>query len=121
MEWSESKIVEFVNQGWSLSWDKTNQRYKLQKRINGRVKSYTLPKEYYRLRLSLTENSELCFVLYHILTPDVFAIKKEDTAGIVQYEFNERVHWLIEDLKVFIQSTWPRILEIIEKNEISKP
>lgn len=46
MEWREGKILEFVNQGWSLSWDKANQRYKLQKRVNGRVKSYTLPREF---------------------------------------------------------------------------
>jgi len=46
MEWSESKILEYTQQGWTLSWDKTNQKYKLQKRINGKVKSYTLPKQF---------------------------------------------------------------------------
>ena len=46
MEWTEEKILEFVKQGWTLSWDKTNQKYKLQKRINGKVKSYTLPKKF---------------------------------------------------------------------------
>ncbi|WP_148208659.1 hypothetical protein [Archaeoglobus profundus] len=46
MEWTEEKIIEYINQGWTLSYDKTNQKYKLQKRINGRVKSYTLPKRF---------------------------------------------------------------------------
>jgi len=46
MEWNEDKILEYVQQGWTLSYDKTNQKYKLQKRINGKVKSYTLPKKF---------------------------------------------------------------------------
>ncbi len=46
MEWTEEKIIEYVKQGWTLSWDRTNQKYKLQKRINGKVKSYTLPKRF---------------------------------------------------------------------------
>jgi len=46
MEWTEEKILEYVQQGWTLSWDRTNQKYKLQKRINGKVKSYTLPRRF---------------------------------------------------------------------------
>ncbi|AIG98453.1 hypothetical protein AFULGI_00016940 [Archaeoglobus fulgidus DSM 8774] len=73
----------------------------------------------YKLRLSLSESPELCMVLYHILTPDVFAIKEDNSAGIMmQYEFNDRVRWLVDDVKTFIQSNWSRILEIIEENEI---
>lgn len=45
VEWNEDKILKFIGDGWSLSWDKTNKRYKLQKRIEGKVKSYTLPRE----------------------------------------------------------------------------
>jgi len=58
MKWSEEKIVEYVNQGWSLSWDKVNQKYKLQKRINGKVKSYTLPKRFNEFCKRLKEESK---------------------------------------------------------------
>jgi len=37
MEWTEDKILEYIQQGWTLSWDKSNKKYKLQKRINGKV------------------------------------------------------------------------------------
>ena len=49
MEWSRDTIQRYIREGWSLSFDKTNQRFKLQKRVNGRVKSYTLPKEFNEL------------------------------------------------------------------------
>lgn len=46
IEWSEEKIEKFVSDGWSLSYDKTNDRFKLQKWMKGRVKSYSLPKHF---------------------------------------------------------------------------
>lgn len=46
IEWNEEKIEKFVSDGWTFSYDKTNDRFKLQKRINGKVKSYSLPKRY---------------------------------------------------------------------------
>ena len=45
-KWSEEEIERYVNSGWSLSYDKKNLRYKLQKRIRGKVKSYSLPKKF---------------------------------------------------------------------------
>jgi len=46
MEWSKEKIAGYVSKGWSLSYDKTNDRFKLQKWIKGKVKSYSLPKQF---------------------------------------------------------------------------
>ena len=59
MEWSEDKILELISQGWTLSYDKTNQKYKLQKRINGKVKSYTLPKRFNEFCDKLKKEKEL--------------------------------------------------------------
>jgi len=44
--WTEEKILEYIQQGWSLSWDRTNQKFKLLKREGGVVKSYTLPRDF---------------------------------------------------------------------------
>lgn len=53
--------MEYVNQGWTLSWDKTNQMYKLQKRINGKVVSYTLPRKFNEFCKRLKEESKCIF------------------------------------------------------------
>ncbi len=74
MEWTEDKIIEFVNQGWALSWDKTNQKYKLQKRINGKVKSYTLPKKFNEFCRKLKEESKYLPIFKDI--EDGYLIKK---------------------------------------------
>lgn len=46
IKWSEEKIKEYISKGWTLSYDKSNDRFKLQKRVKGKVKSYSLPKGY---------------------------------------------------------------------------
>ena len=55
IEWSEEKILEFVSEGWSLSYDKANDRFKLQKKVRGRTKSYTLPREFNEFCAELKE------------------------------------------------------------------
>jgi hypothetical protein len=80
MEWSEAKIIELVNQGWSLSLDKTNKRFKLLKRINGKVKSYTLPREL----------NEFC----EKLKADLELTKGRPIAEIFKLIDTEPFHWL---------------------------
>jgi len=106
MEWSKDKILEYVQQGWTLSWDKTNQKYKLQKRINGKVKSYTLPKEFNEFCKRLKEEKELNKYL------DIFKYIEEGASVDevrekykLEYEeaervFKEYVEWKIKENKL---------------------
>jgi len=59
MEWSNNRIMELIEEGWTLSYDRTNKRFKLQKRVkvNGKslVKSYTLPKQF----------NDFCYLIKH--------------------------------------------------------
>ena len=81
MEWNENKILEFINQGWTLSYDKTNQKYKLQKRINGKVKSYTLPKQFNEFCNRIKKEKELSKYL------EIF---KDIDSGSTVDEINEK-------------------------------
>ena len=57
--WSEEEIEKYITEGWSLSYDKTNNKFKLQKRIGKKVKSYTLPKEFNEFCQKLKEEMNL--------------------------------------------------------------
>lgn len=59
IRWSEKKIEEHVSNGWSLSYDKTNDKFKLQKRMDGKVNSYSLPKQFNEFCWKLKEELKL--------------------------------------------------------------
>ena len=45
-EWTKEKIEEYIDNGWTLSYDRANDKFKLAKRIGERVKSYSLPRAF---------------------------------------------------------------------------
>ena len=45
MEWNEEKVREYVKAGWTLTFDKSRNRFKLTKRIKGKFKQFNLPRE----------------------------------------------------------------------------
>ena len=99
MEWNESKILEYVNQGWTLSWDKTNQKYKLQKRINGKVKSYTLPRRFNEFCKRLKGESKYLPIFEDIEKEQSItkAMEKHDLNEDKIYEVLERyVEWKLD-------------------------
>lgn len=59
VKWDEGKIEKFVSDGWSLSYDKANDRFKLQKRVKDKVKSYSLPKQFNEFCWKLKEELKL--------------------------------------------------------------
>ena len=56
-EWTKEKIEEYVSQGWTLSYDRSNDRYKLAKRIGKKIKSYSLPKRFNEFCSELKEKT----------------------------------------------------------------
>ena len=85
MEWSDGKIMELIEKGWTLSYDRTNKRFKLQKRIkvNGKslVKSYTLPKQF----------NDFCYLikLYHELKKKIEEL--ESRIDLIEDKLNSMV------------------------------
>ena len=44
-EWNEEKVEEYVKAGWTLTYDKRNDNYKLMKKVKGKLRQFNLPRE----------------------------------------------------------------------------
>jgi len=118
MEWSEEKILEYVSQGWTLSWDRTNKKYKLQKRINGKVKSYTLPKRFNEFCDKIKEEKLNAKYLkaFKMLDEGTLITTIMDELNIDEFEiydiFDKYVNYKLESLdsKEILKKIWYNLL-----------
>lgn len=67
------------------------------------------------VRLSHSGNPDILFAFYHTLTEDIFSIEEEEES--TTYKFNDKVWGIIEDVKLYVERNFPRILDVIHKNE----